>query len=36
VFTTNPPPETVLVAGQILIAIGTEGQLEALTAAARA
>jgi voltage-gated potassium channel len=35
-FTTNPPPETVLVAGQILIAIGTEGQLEALAAAARA
>jgi voltage-gated potassium channel len=35
-FTTNPPPETVLIAGQILIAIGTEGQLEALAAAARA
>jgi voltage-gated potassium channel len=34
-FTTNPPPETVLEAGQILIAIGTEGQLEALAAAAR-
>jgi voltage-gated potassium channel len=34
-FTTNPPPETVLQAGQILIAIGTEGQLSALAAAAR-
>ena len=34
-FTTNPPPETVLVAGQILIAIGTEAQLKALAAAAR-
>ena len=35
-FTTNPPPETVLRAGQILIAIGTAGQLEALADAARA
>lgn len=34
-FTTNPPPETVLRAGQILIAIGTEVQLAALAAAAR-
>ncbi len=34
-FTTNPPPETVLEAGQILIAIGTEGQLKALTSATR-
>jgi voltage-gated potassium channel len=34
-FTTNPPPETVLCAGQILIAIGTESQLKALTEAAR-
>jgi voltage-gated potassium channel len=34
-FTTNPPPETVLDAGQILIAIGTEAQLKALAAAAR-
>ena len=34
-FTTNPPPETLLGAGQILIAIGTEAQLKALTAAAR-
>ena len=34
-FTTNPPPETVLEAGQILIAIGTEGQLKALAEAAR-
>ena len=34
-FTTNPPPEMVLCAGQILIAIGTEAQLKALTAAAR-
>jgi voltage-gated potassium channel len=34
-FTTNPPPETVLHAGQILIAIGTELQLKALTEAAR-
>ena len=35
-FATNPPPETVLEAGQILIAIGTEGQLKALADAARA
>jgi K+/H+ antiporter YhaU regulatory subunit KhtT len=35
-FTMNPPPETVLRAGQILIAIGTEGQLKGLTDAARA
>jgi voltage-gated potassium channel len=34
-FTTNPPPETVLEAGQILIAIGTEVQLKALADAAR-
>jgi voltage-gated potassium channel len=34
-FTTNPPPETVLSAGQILISIGTEAQLKALAAAAR-
>ncbi|HEY4410757.1 MAG TPA: potassium channel protein [Acidimicrobiia bacterium] len=34
-FTTNPPPETVLGADQILIAIGTEAQLKALAAAAR-
>jgi voltage-gated potassium channel len=34
-FTTNPQPETVLEAGQILIAIGTETQLKALAAAAR-
>ena len=34
-FATNPPPETVLEAGQILIAIGTEGQLRALADAAR-
>lgn len=34
-FTTNPVPETVLRAGQILIAIGTETQLAALAAAAR-
>ena len=33
-FTTNPPPETVLHAGQILIAIGTEAQLKGLAAAA--
>ena len=33
-FTTNPPPETVLAAGQILIAIGTEAQLKALAEAA--
>jgi voltage-gated potassium channel len=34
-FTTNPAPETVLVAGHILIAIGTEAQLKALAEAAR-
>ncbi|MGH9043054.1 MAG: potassium channel family protein [Acidimicrobiia bacterium] len=34
-FTTNPAPETVLGAGQVLIAIGTEEQLRSLTAAAR-
>ena len=34
-FTTNPAPETVLGAGQILIAIGTESQLQALAAAAK-
>jgi len=34
-FTTNPPPETMLAAGQILIAIGTEAQLKALAEAAR-
>jgi len=33
-FTTNPPPETQLCAGQILIAIGTDTQLRALAAAA--
>ena len=33
-FTTNPPPETVLEAGQILIAIGTEAQLKGLAVAA--
>lgn len=35
-FTTNPVPETVLEVGQILIAIGTESQLAALTTAVRA
>jgi voltage-gated potassium channel len=34
-FTTNPAPESVLEAGQILIAIGTEAQLKALAGAAR-
>jgi voltage-gated potassium channel len=29
-FATNPPPETVMEAGHILIAIGTSAQLEAL------
>ncbi len=29
-FTTNPPPETVMEAGHILIAIGTTAQLTAL------
>lgn len=31
-FRTNPPPETVLAAGDVLIAIGTEQELEALAA----
>jgi voltage-gated potassium channel len=31
-FTTNPPPETVMEAGHILIAIGTPTQLESLSA----
>ena len=30
-FLTNPPPETVLRAGQVLIAIGTEEELTALS-----
>jgi voltage-gated potassium channel len=34
-FNTNPPPETVISAGQILIAIGTSDQLSALQAAVR-
>jgi voltage-gated potassium channel len=34
-FTTNPPPETELRAGEILIAIGTESQLQALAAVAK-
>lgn len=34
-FTTNPAPETVLHPGQVLIAIGTDGQLAALADAAR-
>jgi voltage-gated potassium channel len=29
-FTTNPPPETVVKAGQVIIAIGTPGDLEKL------
>jgi voltage-gated potassium channel len=29
-FTTNPPPETIIVPGQILIAIGTSEQLASL------
>jgi len=29
-FTTNPPPETVMEAGHILIAIGTTAQLTSL------
>ena len=33
-FATNPPPDTIIGAGQILIAIGTESQLDALRAAA--
>ena len=34
-FTTNPPPETVIEPGHILIAIGTSAQLSALAEAAR-
>ena len=34
-FPMNPPPETVLCAGQILISIGTETQLKALAAATK-
>jgi voltage-gated potassium channel len=30
-FTTNPPPETLMHAGHILIAIGTPAQLESLS-----
>ncbi|MBA3303533.1 MAG: potassium channel protein [Acidimicrobiia bacterium] len=33
-FATNPAPETLIEPGHILIAVGTEGQLEALGAAA--
>jgi voltage-gated potassium channel len=33
-FTTNPSPETVIEPGTVLIAIGTEGQLAALSEAA--
>ena len=33
-FTTNPDPETQVCAGQILIAIGTAAQLQALAATA--
>jgi voltage-gated potassium channel len=33
-FHTNPPPDTVIVDGNVLIAIGTVGQLSALSAAA--
>ena len=29
-FTTNPPPETVICAGQVMIAIGTPGDLDKL------
>ena len=35
-FTTNPTPETEMAPGQILIAIGTEEQLDALEEVARA
>ena len=35
-FLTNPDPDTELVVGQILIAIGTDDQLRALSAAAGA
>jgi voltage-gated potassium channel len=31
-FTTNPPPETVIRAGQVMIAIGTPGDLDKLEA----
>src|SRR5262249_29648034 len=34
-FTTNPDVDTVIMAGQVLIAIGTPAQLEALGEAAR-
>jgi voltage-gated potassium channel len=34
-FTTNPPPETLIEPGQVLIAIGTSEQLAALATAAR-
>jgi len=34
-FTMNPPPETILCVGQILISIGTEAQLKALAAATK-
>lgn len=33
-FTTNPTPETEIVGGEVLIAIGTKAQLDALLAAA--
>jgi voltage-gated potassium channel len=33
-FTTNPTPETEIVGGEVLIAIGTQAQLDALLAAA--
>jgi len=29
-FTTNPPPDTVIHAGEVIIAIGTQGDLDAL------
>jgi voltage-gated potassium channel len=35
-FATNPPPETVITADQVLIAIGTQGQLDQLTELVRA
>jgi len=34
-FTTNPPPDTMIHGGHVLIAIGTEEQLAVLTATAR-
>ena len=34
-FTTNPPPDTVIDAGQVLIVIGTQAQLDALGGAVR-